>query len=1079
MILNNVLARPDGMRATVFLPTGTRDQTLDPRITSMLDTSFMPTLSRTDIERAIQLIQQAYAPQSATVTPDDLKRIQHELFEMQKRQEAWGLVIPLLEHQDPHVQFIGAHTAQVKIARDWEYFPPEHAESLSNVLVQLTAHSIAISRTKFILRKLFVALTSLALKLVPCRPSRWPEWIMACVTSFSGAGAQTEYIHDFLAIVAEEVNSADLLGSSKVQMQQSLNDAIPMVVHAVKSTVERPPGAVSVQEIQSALKCFQAWMNLLPTSDLIPLIPTLIARLDPSAEDDAVFLASSETLQEILSKSALSDGSGTRTLTEPLLIWLDLIGSQIVDTSVSTGEVRPISHSLCQLLVAIGDHSTSYLAVNITSPTPVTMQFAAPIPVPRQRSSKTRSHLVQTFLRLMLAYTGFPGYYGVDEEESELTLGFWYLFQETLWSTDFYISEEDEENGASRNSPEQVAMARAVYFEVVKVLRRKATFPPPGSNWTKDQMEKFQVYRRDIGDTLINAFYVLRDEMFIYYINELTDRLASIQDKKEWQEAEATLHCIMSIQEAMEMEKTVYISRLFEQDILGRLPTTGRSRIRRTMLNVIGSYSSWFATRPVLPPNSAGPNLLLSALTYIVSALEDTSLCLHAANALRNLCDANRKALAPHISAFGELHARIDNIPDSEKNKIVQSIASIIQALPPKEEIAPVEAIVQPVVQNLTSALQSSIVLPDEARSMAVLHLETLSGISKGLTRTNEDSFGTEDDSAAQEELEKIRKAREDLRMIKVRDDIYGVLRNIVDVWSTDAGISHALSDFFKSITCLPHDITLISLPAGPLLELICFALQRRLTAAWLSLATILISQLNPPPMVMSAPKSQPPPEVHAIVSAALPVLLQCSLGHLSQPGGMVANPDIVQELFSCMDKVAQDFTDTFYSLPPGALDALMQCAIQALSLQERYSLVSACNFLSSLIHRSSVHDELVPHKRQLLQTHGRAIMRAILEGFAGVAPRSAMPNLIEMLGTLLNRSGDMQGVNGATTWMTEILFSNDFVQSKATPEVKDRFVKAVVGSRSLKRIREAAQQFTLVARGLEGSNFGIATVTM
>ena len=33
--------------------------------------------------------------------------------------------------------------------------------------------------------------------------------------------------------------------------------------------------------------------------------------------------------------------------------------------------------------------------------------------------------------------------------------------------------------------------------------------------------------------------------------------------------------------------------------------------------------------------------------------------------------------------------------------------------------------------------------------------------------------------------------------------------------------------------------------------------------------------------------------------------------------------------------------------------------------------------------------------------------------------------------------------------------------------------------SRSLKRIREAAQQFTLVARGLEGSNFGIATVTM
>ncbi|KAM6493512.1 hypothetical protein JOM56_011646 [Amanita muscaria] len=36
-----------------------------------------------------------------------------------------------------------------------------------------------------------------------------------------------------------------------------------------------------------------------------------------------------------------------------------------------------------------------------------------------------------------------------------------------------------------------------------------------------------------------------------------------------------------------------------------------------------------------------------------------------------------------------------------------------------------------------------------------------------------------------------------------------------------------ALSDLFKSITCLPHDITLISLPAGPLLELVCFAVQK------------------------------------------------------------------------------------------------------------------------------------------------------------------------------------------------------------------------------------------------------------
>jgi hypothetical protein len=58
-------------------------------------------------------------------------------------------------------------------------------------------------------------LTSLALKLVPGRPTRWPDWIMMCVTSFSGRGAATEHIHDFLAIVAEEVANADLLDPNK------------------------------------------------------------------------------------------------------------------------------------------------------------------------------------------------------------------------------------------------------------------------------------------------------------------------------------------------------------------------------------------------------------------------------------------------------------------------------------------------------------------------------------------------------------------------------------------------------------------------------------------------------------------------------------------------------------------------------------------------------------------------------------------------------------------------------------------------------------------------------------------------
>lgn len=94
------------------------------------------------------------------------------------------------------------------------------------------------------------------------------------------------------------------------------------------------------------------------------------------------------------------------------------------------------------------------------------------------------------------------------------------------------------------------------------------------------------------------------------------------------------------------------------------------------------------------------------------------------------------------------------------------------------------------------------------------------------------------------------------------------------------------MSDLFKSITSLPADITLISLPAGPLLELVCLAAQRQLTATWLSLAHILIAQLNPPVFSLNL-KSGPTPEAEMTIQRLLPVILQTSLTAFAIDGYM------------------------------------------------------------------------------------------------------------------------------------------------------------------------------------------------
>jgi hypothetical protein len=105
---------------------------------------------------------------------------------------------------------------------------------------------------------------------------------------------------------------------------------------------------------------------------------------------------------------------------------------------------------------------------------------------------------------------------------------------------------------------------------------------------------------------------------------------------------------------------------------------------------------------------------------------------------------------------------------------------------------------------------------------------------------------------------------------------------------------SQTLSDFLKAITSLPADMTIISLPAAPLLELVCVASQRQLTAVWLALAGVLVVQLNPPPLVPTTLVEQPDEEASRIVSSLLPVLLQTCLSVLSQPDAMQNVGDII-----------------------------------------------------------------------------------------------------------------------------------------------------------------------------------------
>jgi len=179
----------------------------------------------------------------------------------------------------------------------------------------------------------------------------------------------------------------------------------------------------------------------------------------------------------------------------------------VILTSSAGGFVDSVSHSFCKLLVALGEQSTSYFATNITARATVSP------------SGPTKSYLVQAYLRTLLSYTGLPGYAGLDEDESEMTLAFWYLFQESLWTADYHPDFDEDGTGQSGLEGEQATVTQALYRELVQVLRRKVVWPSDVS-WSRgkhslpqqysvlprysDQCEKFQVFVHH-RQTLINT----------------------------------------------------------------------------------------------------------------------------------------------------------------------------------------------------------------------------------------------------------------------------------------------------------------------------------------------------------------------------------------------------------------------------------------------------------------------------------------------------------------------------------------------------------------------------------------------
>ncbi|KAI8096689.1 armadillo-type protein [Halteromyces radiatus] len=981
------------------------------------------------------LVEQLYT----SIDPQVTKTIQEQLQAIQRHPEAWELASNLLSIPSDHCRFFGAHTIQVKIARDWNTLPSDRIDWLRD---ELFTWIIKCSNgSMFVTRKLCIALIAYAFQVVP---NYWQQFIPQSIQAFiSGAqayGVSTENINqtilEFLTMLPEEISNAELIGGQKSQLMQEFKDGLPLVLSTLSNFLFAPE-TTDVSLLQKSLKCFQSWIQYGINIEDVALLLTQTMSL---LANDELFEAAADVLLEGMQQSSWTRYNSFR---DNLLVCFTSDGMKKKFADCIQDEDDDLGRSLAKLFTTFGETFTDFVALQLA------------------RSD------IQCLMDMTLQLTGFQGYYPVDQEISEIPLNFWYVLQETLFDhgiipvRQFEMAKRDGDDDVSLDSTTSDEQrlwtqhcgetAVILYQRLVTVIKQKAIFPKDDvwRTWTKDLKDKFRICRRDLGDTIINSYYVLRGDMLAVLFNHIFTVLAQWNTiSSPGLDLEATLFCLKSVSEEIPADENEHVAKLFGADILGRLPSENNIRLQNTALSLTGSLAEWLKGRS---------EFLIPALNYIVPCLSSPKLASYAASAFSNICDICRESLIDDLDSLMHVYsttsaARIDvNV----MHKVVESVASVIQVLPPERSMGPLMILTGSILQELGTLLVQD---PATTRTAVLSQLQNLSACCRGI-QTPTDDYQT---LTARNNIYDIFASGQLTAMYTNVDGfeqmtfaIGDTVRRITMIWGGDEEVMKALSQFLEA--GIRSTSPLLTLPFHELVSLIDTGYQTSRFASWLDTTAF----------VMTVYGGQQNNVI--VLRDLLSSLTEKTLNFISRTEDMEEHPDNVDSYFNLLSRVIQRCPMVFYELSPVMLNTIFQFTIAGMGIQERLALKASLNFMADFVAQDykegSKMDEVI---NKMIMELGLQIMEQLLAGIGGRVPRSFSKPLVDVLYKLTGRYLEL-----CRHWLQILLAHEGFPSRLVTKEDKDTFIKGILGHRSLKRFKEYTNEFSKKCRGLGNTSFG------
>lgn len=556
---------------------------------------------------------------------------------------------------------------------------------------------------------------------------------------------------EFLTVLPEEVTHAVVPATMRGQVRQEMVGAFSAILQCLEQCMlDERSASVKCQ----ALRCTQSWIQFkIPVKDLSSLITRTLALLP----DSETFEAAVEVILELVShpqseqyEMSICVGLLPRLTTG----WC----REKFDEAYSQND-EDFCTNICRLLLGFGQTFTGFLIKHILTPE------------------------ISSMMEMILKCTAYPGFYGVDEENSEQTLDFWYVLQDTLLDCIHtpetssaekpFTHAESLSNMSTMSSSSSIDLTGEftmsasasvdvvitlesrqrfieIYTEVVRIVLQKIQYPSEQvwSTWTNESRVTFKKYRRALSDTLVYSHGIIRNDLHALVVGYLNSALTSTD---QWQSIEAALFCIKSVSEVVPSTESTWIPAALQIVFSGQ-PVIKVPRVVQTALLMIGAYSIWISAPQNKDYTFQAINFILPHLMVVQQSSINSPGTIHlndqsdtafiAFRALRDICDACRAWLAPTVDLFVEMYISQDlaSLPFMYRLQLAECAAQVIEAVNTEKQSGPLQKIIGHISRNMTRLLQGTTSEnSDEMRKSITHEVQYLNAVLRGIQLVEED----------------------------------------------------------------------------------------------------------------------------------------------------------------------------------------------------------------------------------------------------------------------------------------------------------------------------------------------------